>query len=128
MEVEKKKIISYKDLEVWKKGVRFTIEIYRITSEFPSREQFGLTNQLRRAASSIPANIAEGYGRESTKNYIQFLKTARGSLNEVETFLYIGFELEYFNKQTLDNLIIKTTELGKMMNSLIKKLNPNPTA
>jgi four helix bundle protein len=128
MEVEKKKIVSYKDLEVWKKGVRFTIEIYRITSEFPSREQFGLTNQLRRAASSIPANIAEGYGRESTKNYIQFLKTARGSLNEVETFLYIGFELEYLNKQTLDNLIIKTTELGKMMNSLIKKLNPNPTA
>jgi four helix bundle protein len=128
MEVEKKKIVSYKDLEVWKKGVRFTIEIYRITSEFPSREQFGLTNQLRRAASSIPANIAEGYGRESTKNYIQFLKTARGSLNEVETFLYIGFELEYLNKQALDNLIIKTTELGKMMNSLIKKLNPNPTA
>ena len=128
MEVEKKKIVTYKDLEVWKKGVRFTIEIYRITRDFPGSEQFGLTNQLRRAASSIPANIAEGYGRESTKNYIQFLKTARGSLNEVETFLYIGFDLEYFNKQTLDNLIIKTTEPGKMMNSLIKKLNLNPKA
>ena len=95
MEGEKKKIVSYKDIEVWKKGVRLTIEIYRITKEFPGSEQFGLTNQLRRAASSIPANIAEGYGRESTKNYLQFLKTARGSLNEVETFLYIGFELEY---------------------------------
>ncbi len=90
MEVEKKKIVSFKDLEGWKKGVRFAIEICRITREFPGSEQFGLTNQLRRAASSIPANIAEGYGRESTKNHIQFLKTARGSLNEVETFLYIG--------------------------------------
>jgi four helix bundle protein len=77
MEVEKKKIVSYKDLEVWKKGVRFTIEIYRITREFPGSEQFGLTNQLHRSASSIPANIAEGYGRKSMKNYIQFLKTAR---------------------------------------------------
>ena len=121
--VEKKKIESYKDLEVWKKAVRFSIEIYHITSEFPVSEQYGITNQLRRASSSIPANIAEGYGRESVKNYIQFLKTARGSLNETETFLYIAFGLKYLNKITLDELISKTTEPGKMLNSLIKKLN-----
>jgi four helix bundle protein len=123
MEGEKKRIESYKDLEVWKKGVRFSIEIYQVTSAFPISEQFGITNQLRRASSSIPANIAEGYGRESAKNYVQFLKTARGSLNETETFIYIAYGLNYLNKTILDELITKTTELGKMLNSLIKKLN-----
>jgi len=120
--IERKKIESYKDLEIWKKGVRFAIEIYQITREFPSHEQFGLISQLRRAASSVPANIAEGYGRESTKSYIQFLKISRGSLNEIETFLYIGFGLGYLDKAKLDEQIEKTTEIGKMMNSLIKKL------
>ena len=83
---ERKKIESYKDLEVWKKGVRFSIEIYQITSSFPVTEQYGITNQLRRASASFPANIAEGYGRDSTKNYVQFLKTSRGSLNDFHTF------------------------------------------
>ena len=123
MEGDKKQIESYKDLEVWKKGVRFSIEIYRITEGFPTKEQFGITNQLRRAAASFPANIAEGYGRESTKNYVQFLKTSRGSLNEVETFLYISHGLNYIDRTVLDELIKKSTELGKMITSLIKKLN-----
>ena len=123
MEEGKKRIESYKDLEVWKKGVRFSIEIYQVTSHFPSSELYGITNQLRRASSSFPANIAEGYGRDSTKNYVQFLRTARGSLNEVETFLYIAFGLNYIDKTTLNNLIQKTTELGKMITSIIKKLN-----
>ena len=122
--IEKKRIESYRDLEVWKKGVRFSLEIYQITSGFPVNEQYGLTNQLRRASASFPANIAEGYGRESTKNYIQFLRTARGSLNEAETFLFISFGLKYLDKVSLDGLIQKSTELGKMLNSLIKKLNP----
>jgi four helix bundle protein len=121
---EGKRIESYKDLEVWKKGVRFSIEIYKITSGFPVSEQYGITNQLRRASASFPANIAEGYGRESTKNYIQFLRTARGSLNETETFLYIAFGLNYLDKEKLDGIIEKSTELSKMINSLIKKLNP----
>ena len=121
---EKKKIESYKDLEVWKKGVRFSIEIYKISSGFPTSEQYGITNQIRRASASFPANIAEGYGRESTKNYIQFLKTARGSLNETETFLYIAYGLKYISKESLDQLLTRSTELGKMINSLIDKLNP----
>ena len=120
---EKKKTESYKDVEVWKKGVRFSIEIYKITTVFPITEQYGLTNQLRRAAASFPANIAEGYGRDSTKNYFQFLRTSRGSLNEVETFLYIAYGLKYLDKESIDVLIQKSTELGKMINSLIKKLN-----
>jgi len=122
--IEKKKIESYKDLEIWKKGVRFAIEIYKITSEFPVQEQFGLTNQLRRSAYSIPANVAEGFGRGSTKNYQQFLKIARGSLNEVETFLHIGLGIGLIDKIKFENLIEKTTELGKMIHGLIKKLTP----
>ncbi len=118
------KIESYKDLEVWKKGVRFTIEIYKITSGFPQSEIYGLSSQLRHASASVPANISEGYGRESTGNYLQFLRTARGSLNETETFLYIAYGLKYLDKRTLDDLLSKTSELGKMLNSLIKKLNP----
>jgi four helix bundle protein len=121
---EKKKIESYRDLEVWKKGVRFSIEIYKTSSGFPVNEQYALTNQLRRASASVPANIAEGYGRESTKNYIQFLRTARGSLNETETFLFIAFGLKYIDRGSLDRLLEKSSELGKMLNSLIKKLNP----
>ena len=124
MDGEKRKIESYRDLEIWKKGVRFSIEIYQVTDNFPAKEQFGIINQLRRAASSFPANIAEGYGRESTKNYIQFLRTSRGSLNEVETFLYIAFGLKFIDKKILDDLLHKSNELGKMITSLIKKLNP----
>ena len=123
MDGEKRKIESYRDLEIWKKGVRFSIEIYQVTDNFPAKEQFGIINQLRRAASSFPANIAEGYGRESTKNYIQFLRTSRGSLNEVETFLYIAFGLKFIDKKILDDLLHKSNELGKMITSLIKKLN-----
>ena len=122
--IEKKKIESYRDLEVWKKGVRFSIEIYQTTAGFPTTEQYGLTNQLRRSAASVAANIAEGYGRDSTKNYIQFLRIARGSLNETETFLFIAFGLKYIDKNILDGLLQHTAEIGKMLNSLIKKLNP----
>ena len=122
--IEKKKIESYRDLEIWKKGVRFSIEIYQTTAGFPTTEQYGLTNQLRRSAASVPANIAEGYGRDSTKNYIQFLRIARGSLNETETFLFIAFGLKYIDKNILDGLLQHTAEIGKMLNSLIKKLNP----
>lgn len=122
----KKKIESYRDLEIWKKGVRFSLEIYKITSGFPDNERYGLTNQLRRASASVPANIAEGYGRNSTKNYIQFLRISMGSLNEVETFLFIGYGLKYINKDYLNVLIEKSTELGKMINSLIKKINREP--
>jgi four helix bundle protein len=100
--------------------MRFSLEIYKISSGFPVNEQYGLTNQLRRASASVPANIAEGYGRESTKNYIQFLKTSRGSLNETETFLFIAYGMKYINKETLNALIQKSEEIGKMINSLIK--------
>lgn len=103
-----------------------SMEIYSVTSLFPDREQYGLTSQIRRAATSIPANIAEGYGRESGKNYIQFLKISRGSLYELDTFLTIALGLKYLTKEQRNHLNDKTEELSKMINSLIKKLDQNP--
>src|ERR1035438_7554209 len=113
-------IKSYKDLEVWKKGVLLSIEVYKITSGFPSSELYAITNQMRRASASKPANIAEGYGRESTKNYVQFLKTSRGSLYELDTFLTIAFGLNFLEKNTKETLSLQIEEISKMINSLIK--------
>ena len=86
---------DYKELEVWQKARRFAVELYRITASFPKSEIFGLTAQIRRSATSVPANIAEGWGRGSTKDHIQFLLIARGSLLELETHLLIAEDLRY---------------------------------
>jgi four helix bundle protein len=123
--MEKRVIKSYKDLEIWRKGILLSMEIYSLTSSFPVNEQYGLTSQVRRAATSIPANIAEGYGRESGKNYIQFLKISRGSLYELDTFLTIARGLKYLSKEQREHLYQQTEELSKMINSLIKKLDQN---
>lgn len=95
-------------------------EIYALTSAFPENEKFGLTSQMRRASISIPSNIAEGWGRLSRKNYIQFLRISRGSLFELETQVLITKELNYINDSELIESLI--TEISKMLNSLIKKL------
>jgi len=96
-------------------------EIYSITSTFPPEEKFGLTNQMRRAAVSIPSNIAEGWGRSLTKNYLQFLRISRGSLYELETQLTLSNDLEFLSKpDKAEGLIV---EVSKMLNTLIKKLD-----
>lgn len=111
---------SYKELLVWQKAMILVKEIYTITSTFPENEKFGLISQMRRASVSTPSNIAEGWGRLSRKNYIQFLRISRGSLFELETQILITKELNYINdSETIENLI---TEISKMLNSLIKKL------
>ncbi|MCX6252130.1 MAG: four helix bundle protein [Bacteroidetes bacterium] len=121
--MEKSVIKSYKDLEIWKKSVSLATELYKVTSTFPGSELYGITNQIRRASCSVPANIAEGYGRERTKNYLQFLRMARGSIYELDTFLTIAFNLKYISKETQDQVFDKTEELSKMINGLIRKLN-----
>lgn len=94
--------------------------VYDITKTFPDEEQFGLISQMRRCSVSIPSNIAEGWGRLSRKNYIQFLRIARGSLFELETQILITKELKYINEsETVEGLII---EISKMLNSLISKI------
>ncbi len=111
---------SYKELIVWQKSMVLVKELSRLTESFPENEKYGLTSQMRRASISIPSNIAEGWGRLSRKNYVQFLRISRGSLFELETQILITKELNYINdSETIENLI---TEISKMLNSLIKKI------
>jgi four helix bundle protein len=113
---------SYKELEVWQRAVELTVLVYRLTERFPAAEKFGLVSQIRRAASSVPANIAEGWGRGSTKEYVQFLLISRGSLMELEPHLIVASRLDYLNQQHLDQLQHETQATGMMLNRLIQAL------
>ncbi|MGO8815524.1 MAG: four helix bundle protein [Terriglobia bacterium] len=115
-------IHNYKELDVWKKSVAFTTELYQLTSGFPSAERFGLISQIRRAAVSIAANIAEGWGRGSIGEYIQFLMVARGSLMEVETHLIVSCNLHLISPDALGVVSGEIEEIGKMLNGLIGAL------
>jgi four helix bundle protein len=113
---------SHKDLDVWKKAVCLVVDLYKLTKRFPNDERFGLTAQIRRAASSVPANIAEGWGRGSTTEYIHFLKIARGSLTELETHLIVSGELGYINQAESVRFETSISDVGKMLNRLISAL------
>lgn len=95
-----KKIRSYKDLKIWSKGMQITKAVYQATQNFPEEEKFGLSSQMKRCSDSIPSNIAEGWGRDSTRNYSQFVKIARGSLMELETQIILSNELGFIEKET----------------------------
>ncbi len=112
-----KEIKNHKDLEVWKKSMDLVSNIYKITESFPNKELYGLTNQIRRAAVSIPSNIAEGAARNSKKEFIQFLYIALGSLSELETQIIIENRLEYLNN--LDTLSEDLKFVQKLINGLI---------
>lgn len=120
------KIQSYKELEVWQKAMKLVEIWYQITSEFPKEELYSLTSQIRRAAISIPSNIAEGQSRWSTKEFLRFLSIAKGSLSELETQLILAQRLNYLSEDKLNKIIELTNEIGKMVSglrkSLIKKL------
>jgi len=122
MENAKKAIQSHRDLLVWQKSMDLVVAIYRITQKLPSHEQFGLISQLRRAAVSIPSNIAEGYGRQSSGSYRQFLSVSRGSLLEVETQIEICVRLGYLAQADIGGILADITELSKMLTSLIRKI------
>jgi len=115
-------ITNYKELEVWKRSVGLATELYKLTSRFPDTERYGLTSQIRRATTSIPANIAEGWGRGSTGEYVQFLTVARGSLMEVETHLIVACNLQLLSAVALAALSNEIEEIGKMLNALIGAL------
>ncbi|MBK9767386.1 MAG: four helix bundle protein [Chloracidobacterium sp.] len=106
------------NLEVWKKSVDFVIEIYRSTATFPSDERFGLTSQIRRAAVSIPANIAEGAARTSEKEFLYFLSIAQGSASEVSTEILIAFRLGYVTEDLHRTLTARLDEIGRMISGL----------
>lgn len=119
-------IKSYKDLLIWKKGIEISKLVYSLVNTFPKEELYGLTSQIKRSTISIPSNIAEGFGRNSTKSYVNFLKIARGSLFELETQLIIAETQNLFQDielySSIMNLIL---EEAKMINSYISKLEQN---
>jgi four helix bundle protein len=113
---------SFKDLLVWQRAIQLTVSVYNLTEEFPPKEQFGLTNQLRRASVSVASNIAEGYGRSSTGEYLQFLGMARGSNCEVQTQLIISAELKFGNEELRSIANGLSDEVSRMLVAMMKKL------
>jgi len=113
---------SYQELEVWQKAMDLAVTCYTVTKTFPREEQFGLTSQIRRAAASIPANIAEGQGRQHTKEFLNFLSISRGSLKEVETHLILSQRVGLLAKDQLDELLQRTDEISRMLTGLKKSL------
>jgi four helix bundle protein len=112
---------SYLDLKAWQKAMALTLDIYRCSRAFPKEEVYGLTSQLRRSAVSIPSNIAEGNGRHSQKELLQFLFRARGSLLELDTQLMIAKELGYLAETDFARLRSSSAEVGRMLNGLISR-------
>ena len=119
---------SYRELLVWQKGIDLVVIAYKATAGFPKSETYGLISQIRRAATSIPANIAEGYGRGTRKEYLQFVMVAQGSLKELETHFIVSEKLSYLTASQAARLLTQTDELGRMMGSLIRKLKASSSA
>ncbi len=115
-------IKTYRDLLVWQKSMNLVTEIYHASAKFPSTEVYGLVSQIRRCAVSLPSNIAEGYGRNSTGDYKRFLQISLASLFELQTQLEIAFNLGYYSKELFDDIMNKTYELERMLSSLISKI------
>ena len=113
---------SWKDLQVWKVAHQAVLRIYGITKHFPADERFRLTDQLCRAAASVPANLAEGKGRNSLREYLQFLSVARGSVEEVKYFLLLAHDLGYLKAKDYEEISGEYDRVGKMLNGLMTSL------
>ena len=116
------KVSSYRDLLVWQKGIGLVTLLYEISREFPADERFGLTSQIRRAAVSVPSNIAEGQARFSTREFVHFISHAEGSIAEIDTQLVIALELDFCKAAKVKPAFDAIVELRKMLNSLRRKL------
>jgi four helix bundle protein len=115
-------IETYRDLEIWKKGIELVKSIYKSTENFPKQETYGLISQMRRSAISIPSNAAEGFKRYHNKEYKQFLYVTLGSCAELETQITIAKELKYIQQSEETVLLEKLDHIGRMISNLIKKL------
>lgn len=122
MNSESKKIQSYKDLNVWKKGIEIVDLVYEMTKKFPSEEKFGLTSQMQRSAISIPSNVAEGFARQRTKEFQQFCYIALGSCSELETHLEIAKRRNYIVNEVAEKLEGFLDHESRMLMNLIKSL------
>jgi four helix bundle protein len=116
------KIESYRDLEVWQRAIDVAQEVYALTRRMPPQEQFGLASQLQRSLVSIASNIAEGFGRETTKDFIRYLTIARGSHMEVETQLTIAVRIHLFNRDDVRPVWNSLEQIAQMLNKLISSL------
>jgi four helix bundle protein len=115
-------IKTYRDLIVWQKAMLLVTLVYRVTSQFPKSELYGLVSQARRSAVSIPSNIAEGYGRNSTNDYLRFLRIANGSLYEMQTQIEIAVNLGYIPRDSFNKIYEDSREIERMLSSMIKKI------
>jgi four helix bundle protein len=115
-------IKTYQELFAWQKAMDLAEETYRITRDFPSEERFGLTSQLRRAAVSVPSNVAEGHQRGSTSDYVRYLHIAKGSLAEAETQIVLATRLKFLNGKAADPWLTTASEVGRLINGLIASL------
>jgi four helix bundle protein len=113
---------SYEDLEVWQKAMDLVVLCYRLTKAFPKNEIYGLSSQLQRAAVSVPANIAEGRQRQHSREFLQFLSVASGSLAEVETHVQIACRLSYIDHHELTGVLDKAAEVSRMLTGLRKSI------
>jgi four helix bundle protein len=113
---------DFRKQKVWQKSHQLTLNIYKVTADFPRGELYGLTNQLRRSGASIPANIAEGCGRQSDADFSRFLQMAMGSASELEYHLLLSHDLEILNDSDFEKLSKETVEVKQMLTSFIKKL------
>ncbi len=117
------RVEGFEDLVVWQRSMSLVLAIYEISRTFPADERFGLTSQIRRAAVSIPSNIAEGHQRHTTRDYIRFVATAEGSLAEVSTQLRIAVDLKYCERKAADPALAEMNEIRRMLNALRRSLN-----
>ncbi|MCP1197940.1 four helix bundle protein [Notoacmeibacter sp. MSK16QG-6] len=115
-------IRSYRDLRVWQKAMDLAEAVYKATEHFPDGERFGMTSQMRRAAVSVPANIAEGFGRESSGVFVQFLRTSQGSLKELETHCLLAKRVDLLEKPVADELLCRADDIGRMLGGLIRRV------
>ena len=116
------RVQSYRDLIVWNRAMDLVVEVYRVSALFPASERWRLTDQISRAVVSVPANIAEGQGRATSKDFAHFLAIARGSLNETETYLMLAVRLGYLTTEKIEPALALLTEVSKMLGSLRAKV------
>jgi len=114
---------NFRKYQVWELGHQITLDVYKLTTNFPKDEQYGLTSQMRRASSSVPANIAEGCERESEAEFKRFLVIASGSATELEYFLILVKDLNFISEENINELVGKVDQLKRSLNKLISKIN-----
>ena len=120
--MEHSPVQSYRDLRVWHEAMALAEVCYQLTRGFPKEELYGMTSQIRRAAASVPANIAEAYGRENRGEYVQFLRVAQGSLKELETHLLLSQRVQLASGKTIEPVVAQCETVGKMLRALIRSL------